>query len=480
MKLELWTPHRPAPFQRRLAADAAPGRFRVTAFSIARGGAKTWLAGAVAADELVRGGNAYAIASSFRQASLTFGDAKAALIHRFGKAAWGKRFAFRDSTQECRVEDKVSGGMLRAVGSDVERTHGWKPSLMLLDEPAQLKKGGERLWAALITSLGKVEGSRLMVFGTRPASSAHFFSKLLISDDPDIRTHVYAADPEASPFSWRNVARANPGLRHGFPDRGELEMEMRLAKKDALALQAWRSLRLNLGESEAPQRMRLAEAGLWEQARSLPVTAPEGPTIWGLDLGGVRALTSLACYWPLTGRLDVISAIGGIPNLVDRGAADGCGPLYSAAAQEGGLLVSGGMRMPDVDMMLRTGFSEWGPPVAVVADRYRRGETEDAVRSLPLRLHFTHGGSEEGAESVARFRKALAEGRVRPVPRRLLDYAVEQARVRQTVVGDLVMDLKKAEGVRDDPAAASVLAVSFGDKYLEHRFRGASPKWRVL
>ena len=48
---------------------------------------------------------------------------------------------------------------------------------------------------------------------------------------------------------------------------------------------------------------------------------------------------------------------------------------------------------------------------------------------------------------------------------RLLDYAMSVSRVRETITGDIVLDMRrKQRGIQDDPAAASVLAV--GHAYL--------------
>ena len=253
---------------------------------------------------------------------------------------------------------------------------------------------------------------------------------------------------------------------------------MRRAKKDPIARQSWRSLRLNLGESDTvTKRERLVERDEWIRAAELPQASDEGARVFGIDLGGTRSLSSVACYWLDTGRLDTISAIGGIPDPVTRGEQDGHPMLYSSAIEDGGLIIHENRRLPDVPSLMRYALQEFGVPALVVSDRYRKGETEDSLRDFDLEIYYSHFGSAEGAECVARWRKCLSEDRVRPVPRRLLDYAIDEARVRVTVTSDTVLELRKDTEVRDDPVAASVLAVGFGDKLRDHLRRVAPPQF---
>ena len=52
--------------------------------------------------------------------------------------------------------------------------------LVIADEPAQWPPGtSDRMIAALRTSLGKIDGGRLIALGTRPADSEHWFEKML-------------------------------------------------------------------------------------------------------------------------------------------------------------------------------------------------------------------------------------------------------------------------------------------------------------
>ena len=69
--------------------------------------------------------------------------------------------------------------------------------------------------AALRTSLGKQPGARLIALGTRPASSEHWFAKMLggVAD----YSQCHAAAEDDPPFQRRTWARANPSMAH-LPD----------------------------------------------------------------------------------------------------------------------------------------------------------------------------------------------------------------------------------------------------------------------
>ena len=468
-----WTDKPLAPFQDKFLSDCVPGRKRIVGLTMGRGGGKTFLAGMVAAEELVvYGGTIFLVASSFQQAHLAFEDTLAALRYRFPPSRFAARFRVNDYSNKALIEDRRTGGILRAVGADAERAHGWRPSLIIADEGASWKVGGERLWNAARTSLGKVPGSRIIALGTRPAWSGHWFSKVLDlrgdNYDPDVRIHYYAANPEADPFSWRQIHRANPGLRYGFPDRGQLSLERRLALTDPSARMSWRALRLNLGEPEGGTGTVLIPPEVWAEARSLPVPDPEGDFVIGLDIGGKRSLSSVAAYWPGTGRLDSLSSCGGIPSLPERGLEDNVGSLYSVAADGGELLVDYDRRYPDTARLLDFAIREWGRPYLIIADQFRRAETEDLAAAYGLPLDFVHGGSKQGVEIIGRVKKAFGDKLVRPVPRVLLDYAVSKARSKITFAGDEVLDLRGKPGhMKDDPAAAAFLAVAVGRKLAD-------------
>ena len=77
-------------------------------------------------------------------------------------------------------------------------------------------------------------------------------------------------------------------------------------------------------------------------------------------------------------------------------------------------------------------------------------------------------GWKDGAADVRHFRIACLEGRVTPVESLLMASAMEGARTVSDAAGNQKLSKKNEGGrrvrARDDAAAASILAVSFGDR----------------
>ena len=104
-------------------------------------------------------------------------------FEKYGSGPRG-RFRIQDSANRAMITDRVTGAMLRVVGSDPSRLHGAAPKLLLHDEDSQWPP--ERLpamLAALKTSRGKIPreipGSKAIWLGTRPDTQDHPFQKAL-------------------------------------------------------------------------------------------------------------------------------------------------------------------------------------------------------------------------------------------------------------------------------------------------------------
>ena len=92
----------------------------------------------------------------------------------------GRTWRMQDSANYATLEHRPTGARVRCIGSDPKRAHGLAPLLVLADEPAQWpSQTRDAMLAALITAQGKLEGSRLIGLGTRPADESHWFAKML-------------------------------------------------------------------------------------------------------------------------------------------------------------------------------------------------------------------------------------------------------------------------------------------------------------
>ena len=472
-----YTPLPLLPFQKRFLQAASSGRNRVVALTMGRGGGKTFLCGLLAADEVVRGGEVVSVAAAQHQAAILARDAAAALRFRFGDDLVGGstkcRFRVVDTMQLALIEDRRSGGTLRSVGSRPQSLHGIRPSLIIGDELAQWNRGSaEALFNALMTSLGKRRGGRMIVVGTRPADDDHFYARLLDEEADDMKAFKFAAGKDDPPFHRRTLRKAIPGL--DFIDPQQIAYEVRQAKKDVVALQAYRSLRLNLGEPEAPIGGLVVEADEWLAARRLPQAERQGGYVLGYDLGGSRSLSSAVAYWPRTGRVEVRCLVGGRSTLEERGRRHRIDPSLFIRAEADGELRMSDLAYPDIRVLLEWAFADWGgPPYLVTADRWRVEENRQALEDMRLydRFEPLSPAGRQGIDIIPAFRRALTAGRIRPAPPcRLLDYAVSTARVRQLDTGDLVLNVRdKVPGAMDDPLAALLLACRAGTMRPEHR-----------
>ena len=454
------------PWQARFVAGAfAPGR-TTAALSVARGNGKTVLVAGIACAALdgplaVPRGETIIVASSFAQACIAFDHVVAFMGDKLRDRT---RYRFWQTGQLAKIEDRETGASVRALGSDPKRAHGLAPSLILADEPAQWPNHtGDRMLAALRTSLGKQPGARLIALGTKPSSSEHWFSKMLSGTADYSQCHAAAEDDP--PFQRRTWAKANPSLKF-MPDLlAAIRTEAGHAKTDPSVLHEFRSLRLNLGTSEVAEAV-LIEAGTWSKIEGEADRA--GPVVWGADLGTSAAMSAIAAYWPATGRLETVAAFPVEPPLAERGLRDGVGGLYVDCAGRGELIQTG-QRAVDLDGLLTEALTRFGRPSVIAADRWREAELRDSLDKAgvpPAALEIRGQGFKDGGEDVRGFRRAILEGKVRPEPSKLLRAAMGEARVLMDPAGNSKL-AKRAEGgrrstARDDAAAAAILAVAAG------------------
>ena len=471
------------PYQRRFLRGAFKSGVMRAGLSLARGGGKTGLASALCLDAIRPagvlhrdGGETILIASSFAQARLGF-EAVLQSLELLGERP---DYRVRDQQNLADIQHKRTKARLRVAGSDNRRAHGWRFNLAICDEPSQWGPRGEGLAAAIRTGLGKRAGARAIFIGTRPASDAHFFARLLAERDPAVFALSYAAGANDPPFQVRTWQKANPALKHGLPDVEVLRAEARLARRDPAELATFRALRLNQGTSETEQRW-LIDSETWRTCETDALPQRDGPCAFGLDLGGTAAFSACAAYWPRTGRLEGFVACGTDPALSDRALRDGVSGVYEAMRDAGELIQLGGKIVP-VGPFLGEAVSRYGRPSAIAADRWREGELADGVRESRLRLPlptWRGQGWRDGAQDVRAFRAAVLQGEVAAPVSLAMRAAFAEART----VADSASNEKLAkasEGARrkrgrDDLAAAIVLAVAEGQR-RDTRERSKAPR----
>lgn len=457
------------PWQRRFLRGAYREGVEVAALSVARGNGKSTYCSGIAA-ATIEGplveprAETVLVASAYRQAKIDFDHALAFLRPTIDESPG--RFRITDNAQQAMIVDRLTGASIRAIGSDAKRAHGLAPQLVLADEPAQWQGGGAALFAALVTSMGKIEGAKVLCLGTRPADEQHWFSRLLAGGADYSQTH--AARLDDPPFQMRTIRRANPSV-DAMPNLlATIRREGAKAKRDPGLFAAYAALRLNLGTPDT-EREHLLEPQVWRECES-DSGGRAGPLVWGVDLGGSAASSAIVAYWPETYRLEALAAFPSEPSLSERGARDGVGGLYLDMARRGELLTLGGRAIP-VPELLGEALTRWGAPDAVVADRWREGELRDGLSAAmipPAALILRGMGYRDGGEDVRHFRRACLAGRVLAPESLLMRSALAGARTLSDPAGNAKL-AKGSEGGRkqnhrDDAAAAAILAVAEGER----------------
>ena len=117
------------------------------------------------------------VASSFSQARICFSHMVGFLKSSDLYKADPKRFGVSENSRVCEIIDRYSRSTCRAGGSDPRRLHGTAPVICIIDEPASHTHGNrDAIFAACITSLGKVPNSKLIAVGTKSSDPGHWFN----------------------------------------------------------------------------------------------------------------------------------------------------------------------------------------------------------------------------------------------------------------------------------------------------------------
>ena len=457
------------PFQRRFVAGMLS--HTRAGLSIARGNGKTTLAAAIGACSFlgtlaVRRAQTVIVASSLGQARLAFNHTRwflrPALDHD------RRRFREIENSHECRLEDRVSGSMLRALGSDPKRAHGLAPKLAICDEPAQWPANhGPKMYAALKTALGKHRQSKLIGIGTRPEDKRHWFS-LLLNGGRSSYSQVHAAPDKCDEFSMASIRAANPAWDY-MPDLRKVVLEERDdARHGGLDYTMYKALRLNMGtpDSELSEVLVTQEDWAGCVVRSLPPR--EGPCFVSFDLGGSSSMTAFAAYWPQSGRLETSGAFPGTPSLDQRGLRDIVGDRYVAMQARGEIRTYPGLVTPVSRFLGDCGERLNGVDVEYgVADRYRKTEAEQAINTADLNWEMQFravGAGVDGSEDIRAFQAEVLEAQVKTLPSLLLESGLSETIVARDTNGNPRIDKARDRG-RIDVVTAAVQAVAAGRRW---------------
>ena len=416
-------------------------------------------------------------AGSLNQARIIFRHAGAFLEQRHGEI---KRPVWKnvDNPNYVAIEHLPTGSEVRAFAADPRRAHGLAGSV-IADEPAQwLPSKRDALWAALSTGPAtKIPGAKVIVVGTRAATPDHFFEQLLYEGDADW-SRVYSAPRDCDPQDEDMMVMANPSWDRFPLLRRAVRREAAKAARSAEVLPRYRSLRLNSGVADVPER-ELVSAIAWRSC--IEDAENEPPRSWGVDLSEGVSMACVACYSVHTGFLDVLGAVSAQPDLAERGRRDNVGDLYQRMHAAGELVVHDGATVK-VDQLFHQAHERFGAPTWIAADHYKRrqcidGLAESGVPVVPVEFRKPSWG--DAADDVGRFRRAVLDKRVKSTRNLMLASAVGEARI-VTNSSSLERLAKGSVGGRrqhgrDDAVDAAIKAVAIAER---NRSRFTKPKRR--
>ena len=460
------------PWQKKANRDVCENN--IVAISMGRGNGKTSWASALSSACLHPEGPLFVPRGEIVLVASSLGQARIAFRHilyfmRPTINADKRNWRVIDNSHQAQIEYKPTGTVLKALGSDPRRAHGLSPVLVLADEPAKWLGGGREMYAALATSRGKQESSKLVAIGTRPDGMDHWFSELLYQNRPGVAAINYSAEKGDDDFALKTIKKANPSYSLLAPLRQAIQDEATQAKDGGHALAQYRALRLNMGTPETTELERLVALEDWEACTTPDPPARGGPVFIGIDLGGGTSMSAVAFYWPETGRLEAYGAFPARPGLAERGKQDFVGNRYVMMLERSELLIYPGMATNNIrfleDMFNRIKGEEIG---GIGADRYKDKDLMHALLALgrdPDEVEWRGvGHGPDGMADVTGFQREVLEGQLKTRPSLILASAINDAILHRHPNGYPTLDKRKHKA-RIDVMQASVIAGGMGHRY---------------
>ena len=461
-----------APFQRKFIKGSLKRGNRIGVLSVARGNGKSAISGGLALGHLVGAWDdqprreIIVAARTQAQANIVW-NYVAGLALSLDPAIY-ERLTFRRGQ---RLEIAFDGDhVIKCISAQPQNALGTSPTLCIMDERAHWDDAkGDELESALLSGLGKRDGTALMI-STSASSNAHSFSRWL--DDPPVHSYVqeHRPQPGLPVDDMASILLANPGAKHGIgssPQWLEAQAAMAIARGGSV-LSKFRLYNRN-ERTSGERRDRLMTLDEWLEVESSEPPPREGHAIVGIDLGGTASMSAAAMYWPSSGRLEVFGAFGSDPTLEDRGQRDAVGDGYVEMAGRGELVTMGQKVVPADSFIAEIVKRLDGWPMAcIVGDRYRKGEFQEALFAAGVRVPIVWRGNgfKDGGEDTARFTKAVFDGRVSMAPSRLMASAINDCVVVTDDSGNSKLTKKRSLG-RIDPVSAASLAIAEGVRRMD-------------
>ena len=430
--------------------------------SCPRGSAKSWCVGQLAALGLRPGSPLFqpgietlVVSASLEQSRIILGFVREALEEEI------EEYRFLDSGQRLAVTHKATGTKLRVLSSSGKRAMGLSQfHTIYADEPASYEiRGGALMYDALRQSLGKREGQRLVLIGTRAPAEDGFWWPSLLDGGSGPGTHVTVLTaPDSEPWdAWATIRKVNPLVTRSASLRKTILRERDDARRDESQRPAFQAFRLNQ-QIEVYKDVLISADG-WKRVEARPVPDRDGRPLVGLDLGAERSWSAAWCVWP-NGRSECYALCPGIPDLVERERQDAMPRgLYRKLHDDGVLLVDEGLRVSRpatlIDHLVGLGIR----PETIYCDRFALGALKDAVAGRwPIVDRVARWS--QSTEDISGLRRLVADGplSIAEECRALARVGLSQAVVHSDDQGSVRLAKRRHGRSRDDIAQGAVLA----------------------
>ena len=267
------------PYQREFlsAVTRRENRPEIAALSVGRGNGKTHLCGEMLARALrpsddplyVEGAESVLVSASRPMAALTL-EAARLVLGEDPEFRWR-----RDGVEHVQTRTRC-----RVLSSDSRRAYGLGSSmnLAILDEPGSFAPTtGERLWRALLGSLGKNASARILACGTLAPGAIGGWWQNFIEAGSGLGKHVQLIQGNEKTWrDWDAVLAANPVCAISKSMVRTLKREHDEALASDRAASAFLRYRMNINAPEVTHAQPLLTSAEWERIASRPVPACEG------------------------------------------------------------------------------------------------------------------------------------------------------------------------------------------------------------
>ena len=389
---------------------------------------------------------------------------QARIIFRFVRDTLGQDnpdYRFADSLTRVQIVHKPTRTVLQVRSSNPKTTMGLvNTPWVIADEPgAWAVNDGALMFDAISTSLGKPNSPLKALFiGTLAPAQGGWWHDL-IDRGSHHSTYVQAIQGDRETWdSWQTIRKANPltGISPEF--RKQLLEERDAARGDPRLKARFLSYRLNVPTADESEVLLTVED--FKLATAREVAPATGQPIVGVDLGQNRSWSAAVAIWE-TGRIEAMAVTPGIPDIQAQEKRDTVPKgTYQKLCDMEVLDVADELRVVPPSQLWENIKDRWGTPAAMVCDRFRFDDLQDAVQNAcyidPRVSRYS-----EAASDVRDLRKAFKDGpfSVEESSRPLLIASLAAAHVTNDDQGNTRLSKRtKDQKARDDVAAALTLA----------------------